>query len=280
MTKESSRGLSTSALARALDKTSKQMFAELAALGWIRREDDQWQLTAKGEFEKGKYHTSDKFGTYIVWPESVRQHPALVKFEARLLSHKDLADHFSYEPLMMQRLLAELGWMKPHLHGWQLTAAGKLQGGVQHEDQESGVPKVLWQKSVQTNALLEQRLEVALGKDSPEGIQGIRTLDGRIIENQGAALVANWLYLANIRFTTHMNIPELPGQQADFYLPDAGLYLEYWCDSLTAHQLAQKMARKNHYALHKSEVADLRPDDLSRLDKHLTKLLLQHEIAL
>ncbi len=280
MAKDSSRGLSTSALARALDKTSKQMFAELAALGWIRRDDDQWKLTAKGEFEKGKYHTSDKFGTYIVWPDSVSEHPALVKFEARLLSHTDLAEHCDYDPQMMPRLLAELGWMKPHLHGWQATAAGKLQGAVQHEDQDSGVPQVLWEKSLQSNQLLQQRLKIARGEDLCAGDEGVRTLDGRVLANQGEALIANWLYLANIRYTTYMIIPELPGQQADFYLPDAGLYLEFWCDSLNAHQLARKMARKNHYVAHKSEVADVRSDDLSRLDKHLTKLLLQHGIAL
>ncbi|WP_261844442.1 hypothetical protein [Aliamphritea ceti] len=281
MAKDSSRGVSTSALARALDKTSKQMFAELAALGWIRREDDQWQLTKKGEFEKGRYHNSDKFGTYIVWPDSVLEHPALVKFEARLLSHNDLADHFSYDATMMLRLFAELAWIKPHLHGWQVTAAGKLQGGSQHEDKDSGVPQVLWQKTLQTNSVLEQRLRVALGGDTTTDDQeAVRTLDGRWVADKGAALIANWLYLANIRFTTHMSIPELPDQYADFFLPEAGLYLEYWSESLTAHQLAQKMTRKNHYAAQQLNIADLRNDDLSHLDKHLTKLLLQQGIAL
>ena len=40
--------LSTSALAKALGKTTKQMFSELESMGWILRSQDSWQLTSKG----------------------------------------------------------------------------------------------------------------------------------------------------------------------------------------------------------------------------------------
>lgn len=281
MAKDAQRGLSTSALARELDKTSKQMFTELAALGWIRREDEHWKLTAKGEFEQGSYRASDKFGTYIVWPRSVLEHPALVKFASRHWLISDLAEHLQADVTLTERLLVEMGWIRAYLNGWQLTSAGKLQGGVQHEEQDSGTPQVLWEKSVQNNPVLQQRLALAKAEDS-RVVQhkGMLTLDGRLVANQGCAMIANWLYLANVRFAVHRPLPGSEEHLADFYLPDAGVFIEYWCDELNAAELAEKMTRKNYYASQLVDVMDLRSKDLQSLDKTLTRFLLKHGVVL
>ncbi|MEE2653555.1 MAG: hypothetical protein VYE54_12590, partial [Pseudomonadota bacterium] len=67
-------GLSTSALARQLELPVQQLFATLKDYGWIRKIDDGWALTAKGEFEGGRYVNSKRYGRYIVWPPAIIEH--------------------------------------------------------------------------------------------------------------------------------------------------------------------------------------------------------------
>ena len=61
--------LSTTALARKLDLPVQQLFAVLKDYGWIQRSSASWVLTPKGEFEGGTYHSSRRYGSYIVWSE-------------------------------------------------------------------------------------------------------------------------------------------------------------------------------------------------------------------
>src|SRR5690554_7736957 len=69
--KQSHKHLSTTALARAIEKDSKELFILLANSGWIVKVDNHWQLTEKGRFEGGTYANHPKYGEYIVWPESL-----------------------------------------------------------------------------------------------------------------------------------------------------------------------------------------------------------------
>ncbi len=51
----SDKHLSTTALAKSLNKESKELFILLAQGGWISKIDGHWQLTEKGKFEGGIY---------------------------------------------------------------------------------------------------------------------------------------------------------------------------------------------------------------------------------
>ena len=125
---ENSKQISTSALAKKLGKSTRQMFSDLEALGWIRRVDGQWQLTAKGEFEQGSFRNSERYGTYIVWPESVLLHRALVNPDDRLISASGIAKKSGLAVSRVNRLLAELGW--------RVTKQGQVVGAEQREDQQ------------------------------------------------------------------------------------------------------------------------------------------------
>ena len=74
--------LSTTALARKLGIPTQQLFATLKDYGWIQRHQDSWLLTNKGEFEGGSYADSKRYGRYIVWPESLVEHPMLSAIES------------------------------------------------------------------------------------------------------------------------------------------------------------------------------------------------------
>ena len=67
--------VSTSALAKLGEIPVQQLFSVLKDYTWIRKTDDGWALTAKGEFEGGSYVNSKRYGRYIVWPTSLLDHP-------------------------------------------------------------------------------------------------------------------------------------------------------------------------------------------------------------
>jgi hypothetical protein len=71
-TRDYSKDLSTTALAKALNKTTQEMFQQLVAMGLIVNNRDTWDLTPNGKAKGGLYKDGGaKIGRYIVWPETI-----------------------------------------------------------------------------------------------------------------------------------------------------------------------------------------------------------------
>ena len=68
---------STSNLAKKLGIPVRELFVLLKAQAWIKRGEDGWLLTNKGEFEGGRYVNSERYGRFIVWPVSFLDHPMI-----------------------------------------------------------------------------------------------------------------------------------------------------------------------------------------------------------
>lgn len=270
---EEVQSLSTSALAKKLGKTSRQMFAELEALGWIVRENEQWKLTAKGTFEGGDYRESKRFGTYVVWPTSVIQHRALVNPDSQLMSATALGKQLGYPAVQVNRIFNELGWIEPHIKGWRLTRIGTHAGGRQAEDARSGVPYVLWPDTVAEHPAL---LQVIASLRVPETTdEEICCLDGHRVTSAGMQQIDNWLYCAGIVHACGRRLPTEEEACCDFYIPAAHLYIEYWDGQGSAGYLAEKMRRKELYQRYDLRMIELSVDDLNEIDDVLARRLLK-----
>lgn len=270
---EEVQSLSTSALAKKLGKTSRQMFAELEALGWIIREDEQWKLTAKGTFEGGDYRESKRFGTYVIWPATVIQHRALVNPDSQLLSATALGKQLGFSAIQVNRVFNELGWIEPHIKGWRLTKIGTHVGGRQAEDARSGVPYVLWPESVAEHPALQQ---VVISLSAPETTdEKICCLDGHWVASAPMQQIDNWLYCAGVVHACGRRLPTDEEAYCDFYIPSAHLYIEYWDDQGSAGYLTQKMRRKELYQRYDLRMIELSADDLSEIDDVLARHLLK-----
>lgn len=273
MTNESNK-ISTSVLAKTLGKSSRQMFSELEALGWIRREQDQWQLTAKGEFEQGGYRDSDRYGRYIVWPESVAQHRALVNAEDQYTGAKGLGLKTGLAAPRINQLLAELGWIKPWLKGWQLTEAGVSQGGIQKEDSHTAIPYVSWPKTLTNNLLFKRTLkQFNLHLAEVEHRSGCVAMDGHLLRSEAEVKIDNWLYLAGIIHACDKSLPVADSARADFYLPQIRLFIEFWGSENDPSYLASKMRKKALYEASSLDVIELQEGDLKDLDEVLPRQL-------
>ena len=292
------RMLSSSALARQLELPARELFALLVEHGWINRDGDQWKLTAKGEFEGGRYRQSERFGRYIVWPPLVAGHRIFkVTGADTLLTTSQLAGRLGLSARQTCLLLLELGWIKKGVKGWLLTERGARLDGVQEEHADSGVPYVRWPATLVTNPVLNENLHVVHAYEHLDdgyerdmfveadaeihlhGGDGLRALDGHVLRNKAELMICHWLYMAEIVHAHRRKLPVEGDYRCDFYLPSLHLYIEYWGDESASGQLAGKLRKKAIYQREKLNLLELNSEDIHRLDEVLPKKLLRYGLA-
>ncbi|MFH1141249.1 MAG: hypothetical protein V1724_06235 [Chloroflexota bacterium] len=146
--------LSTSALAKALDKSSAGMFKQLAEMGLILRQGSTWDLTPDGKSKGGQYRGSKQYGRYIVWPVDLKAELDGSRPNAALLTATAIGKRFDIPATRANSILSELGWIKRGVKGWVVTELGGRYGGLQSEYKVSGVPYVHWPESIVSNKTL------------------------------------------------------------------------------------------------------------------------------
>ncbi len=279
--------LSTSALAKRLALPSQQLFVTLKDYGWIRKLEEGWALTSKGEFEGGEYVHSKRYGRYIVWPEELCEHPLFQALEDnRHVSATALGKRVGINAREVNRILAELGWIKHGFQGWELTPLGEQQDGVQLENESSGTFYVVWPQGVERNAILREQLQLtadifsgqssvtkpAVSDDlfAKAASQSYTALDGHQHSSLAHRQICHWLYMAGIAHACHRRLPVEEPLYVDFYLPAQQIYIECWNDEASA-ALSQRMARKDYYQQWDAAVIDIEKADLKQLDEVMTR---------
>lgn len=285
---DSASMISTSAIAKSLELPLQQLFSTLKDYEWIRKVDDGWALTAKGEFEGGEYRHSRKYGRYIVWPESVLEHPLLLGLESnRLLSAQVLGKRFGLTAREVNRVFGECGLLRRDFNGWQLTERGLVHGGIQYDADHSGMAYAMWPESVldwpplQRGLVYWQQLLQQLTQGAATDLFSSewRSPDGHLHTDAARLLVCHWLYMAGVNHALGRALP-LDGAEraADFYLPVCGLYLQIAGEGAGAAR--DELALRNLCEQHDIPLVILRGDDLPRLDEILTRALRRFGVAL
>lgn len=277
MTPRTEKHISTTALARALGKESKELFILLTSGGWIVKVDNHWQLTEKGKFEGGIYVTHPKYGEYIAWPESIYQHPLFMLLPEAPLTATNLGHKLDLPARLINLLLAERGWIKKHIRGWLLTPAGKQLGGQQQESEQSGIPFVTWPESLIDNPALVQAVAQIHGDPT---LGSLPTLDGRQINNNAERIITNWLYLAGVVHAQNYQL-FLAGQiiEVNFYVPEINLCIDYWPANARAANLATQLDKQASYKYHNIQFIELHDEDFPQLDEILARKLLHYGLA-
>ena len=278
--------LSTSALAKALQVPSSQLFGTLKDYGWIKKEGDGWTLSGKGEFEGGEYVHSKRYGRYIVWPFELTEHPLLQALEdTRYITATSLGKSCGLNAREVNRVMAELGWIKHGFQGWELTASGEQIGGTQLENESSGTFYVVWPQTLLQHAIFSGALAESArlfgGADKTTKIVddlfatdpaelGYGTLDGHRHSSESRAQICHWLYLAGLAHACQRRLPLEQEYVADFYIPAHQLYIECW-DQHSGAGLTAQLQRKEIYKQQGLDVIDVESADLARLDEVLTR---------
>ncbi len=289
--------LSRSALAEKLGVTLKELTQLLIESGWLVHNEKaekgkEWTLTAKGEFEGGIFRESKKFGQYIVWPESVLSHPAITGLTESLISATQIAKHFStssqvVSAKLVNKLLADLGWLSAFAKGWQVTEQGSQQGGVQDTYQETGVPYVMWSRALLDSPILVKHIRCYQGDLDLiphhvfDDVHYYQTLNGSFVHHLSELVIANTLYLANIPYAYQRDVSvnkEL-SLRANFYLPNfsfsnKAISIFFNDNNVQADRLAEQLRRSELIQTHKLPAIELNPSDIENIDQVLSKALI------
>ncbi|QIB67381.1 hypothetical protein [Kineobactrum salinum] len=298
MTTEEER-LSTTALARKLEIPVQQLFATLRDYGWILRHGDNWLLTPKGEYEGGSYRDSKRFGRYIVWPETLAQHPLLAAIESnQRISASQMRRYYPrLQPRQLNRALAELGLQQHSILGWELTDFGRRFGGQQSESDSTGAFYVSWPHEIVDHPVIHRELERLSGPETapvaaaaaqqgdppdlfaaaPATVAEPRDccgIDGHRTRSRLQATVCDWLYLAQQAHALYRALPVEEALQADFYLPAGSVYIDCWEETAPPAQLSARLRNKAVCKELGLRYLEIRAGDAGRLDEVLGRGLL------
>ncbi|SEH04423.1 DNA topoisomerase I [Candidatus Venteria ishoeyi] len=289
--------ISTTALAKKLGIASKALFAYLLESGLIEKADKVWQLTTKGKHKGGDYKESKQYGKYIVWPEDINieivpQSPDNTQIP--LVSTTTIGRQFELSPTKVNFILSELGWVKKGLKGWLITDQGKKQGGIQDEDNRSGVPYVRWPESITDAKSLKETVGHVKGtetvfspvtQDIKEEVSfrdkfeaKHRSADGHFVRSKAEMLIDNWLYMAEIVHAYERKLPIEEDVYSDFYIPTGKVYIEYWGYENDPKYLVRKQKKIALYMKYGFNLIELQDKDVQNLDDILPRLLLKYGV--
>lgn len=289
--------LSTSALAKRLKLPIQQLFVTLRDYGWIDRRGNAWALTAKGELHGGYYQDSQRFGRYIVWPESLLEHPLITAIESnQRITPGGMRRYYPHlNTRQINRTLAELGLQRSTRLGLELTALGRRFGGRQDHDEEHALAVVSWPHEIVDDPVVHRELNRLVGDGNPDPsadatatatdepsraaapvgdlfasppaaaskpIPVRRGLDGHEVSSLLQLRVCDWLYEAQLAHAHHRRLPVQEPLSADFYVPAAGLYIECWerevpTQALTRRLRAREVCRELGLAYLEVAAADI-----------------------
>jgi len=295
----SAEKVSTSALAKRRGVSVKAVFAELSQRGWIVRLNEQWELTNAGRQQGGEVVSSERFGQYIVWPDSLALDepdglPASTVLPAR--SHvtvSQLAEPLGISPAQLNTVLAELHWIKrAKPKGWELTHHGAFYGGLARETKDN-IPYVIWPDNLLEQPVLKHSVGVVAGElssilqldrtyhaDYPDFLRAEQqqaanflSLDGHAHRYLMTQRVDNWLYLAGINHAINRSLSFDMTLVSDFYLPDVGVYIECVDRSREADYLKFIDTKRQRYKKAGLTLIELSEADTQQLDAVLPRLL-------
>jgi hypothetical protein len=290
--------LSTTALAKKLDIPVQQLFAVLKDYGWIQRTQDSWALTPKGEYEGGSYQSSRRYGSYIVWPEQLLQHPLLQAIESnRRMTAASLCRYYPHlHAREVNRVLAELGLQHHSILGWELTRLGRDWGGMQEESNSSGAFHITWPDEFMENPVIHRELsrqstqsparvasgdvEQDLFAQANTGIDSNHALDGHQLGTPLQVAVCDWLYLARLAHAIHRALPTQELVYADFYVPAGGIYIDCWESDVPAGELSGKFRKRELYRALDLRHLEINASEGANLDEVLGRGLLSFGIRL
>lgn len=294
------RKISTSALARSLELPVKEMFLKLEQAGWIERDKDGWVLTGKGEAEGGEYTTHVQYGTYIVWPEQIaslspetEQRPV----DNSALTATQIGERNHLSGRQVNRMFAELGWIKRSGKSWVMTVSGERAGGRCLENPRNQRTYVCWPEQVLHNpsvvsSLKEMKADLshAIGLDDQADNEmslyrqqfpaRLRAADGHMLRSKTELMIDNWFYMAGVVHAYERRLPIAVEAYAEFYLPSGNVYLEYMGQDSDTDYRQRKTVKINLYKSHDLDVIALTDEQVRHLDVHLPRLLSEHGIRI
>ena len=290
--------ISTTALSKILEISSKELFDVLVNEKLIYHHDDKWNLTNKGQEFGGETIQSKNYGEYIVWPEDLNPFNLNKSERTELLNATKIGQEFNISSQRANLVFAEIGWTEKTIKGWSITGLGRKEGGVQFEH-PSGGTYVKWPKEILENKTLlrslnrndsgdinqnsvDQNIEPELEDFRKKYPAQYRTKDGHNVRSKAEALIDNALYDYGLAHAYERKLPIEESVLSDFYIPSKhggkAVYIEFWGLENDPKYKERKQVKIDLYKKYDLNLIELSDKHVENLDDHLPRMLLKYDI--
>jgi len=295
--KDNNSYYSRSTLATKLGVTLKELTHTLIEAGWLQHKSEGqqkkgkqkvWCLTNKGEFEGGIYRESQKFGQYIVWPQSILSHDVIKSLQETTISASSISASFDISAITLNKLFSDLGWIKAKDKGWNVTDRGAKHGGIQQASDETGIPYVVWLRRIIENTQLQSHIGAYKGQKSStpqrkiDGVSHFQLLSGLWVDNLSDLAIGNYLYICGITFSYQRTIALCDQSEVvvGFYLPSHAVAILVSRNNINPSELKQQVDQE--LLIEKSDLVNVRLSEaeVSEVEKILPKRLLAAGLSL
>ncbi len=289
-----SKLISTSALAKKLSITKRELDELLLAAKYIIRDGEKYKLTDLGIQNSGGLKNHAKYGEYIVWDENIDIPNKLITQGQDFYSSTKIASKYNLTAKKINMILSEIGFIKKFLKGWTITILGTQNGGIQKENTKNGIPYVEWNASIFENPTFVSIIKEVKGEASEATQKRIeesqdtnfrekfiakhRATDGHMVRSKAEMLIDNWLYMAEIVHAYERKLPIEEEVYCDFYIPTGKIYIEFWGLENDPKYLKRKEAKKAIYKKYDFKLIELTDEEVFNLDDILPKMLLKHGV--
>ena len=291
---EANKELSTTALAKELNKNAQDLFRQLFDMGLIVRNGDNWDLTANGKLKGGFYRDYDKYKKYIVWPKSIKEE--LVDYHSGtgkdLITSTIIGKHFEMSAPKINSILSELGLIEKSIKGHKITNLGKRLGGIHSQHKTTGASYVRWPESIKDNKIIISSINEVKGniptfiQETSNNINAgeiefrekfkptFRATDGHMVRSKSEMLIDNELYRFELAHAYERKLPIEEDVYCDFYIPTGKVYIEYWGYDEDSKYISRKEEKLKIYKKYDFRLIQLTEKEVQNLDDNLPRLLL------
>jgi hypothetical protein len=217
----------------------------------------------------------------------------------KYLNPTAIGEHFNVSSQRMNLVLSELGWIEKDLAGWTITTLGKVFDGKQFEHETSGKKYVLWPNEIlknkhlltalkepnqnHTSELILEPTTKTIGKNTTNSFREkfpptLRTKDGHMVRSRAEVIIDNALYDYKLSHAYERKLPIEEDLYSDFFINTENVYIEFWGMEEDPKYAERKKTKIEIYKKYDFKLIELNDSDISNLDDHLPKKLLQFGI--
>jgi hypothetical protein len=154
-------------------------------------------------------------------------------------------------------------------------------------ESSSGIPYVVWDKSLLQNKSLIKSIKELKGENTVEAESSssssdefrqkfpakYRTQDGHRVRSRAEVMIDDYLYLKNIAHAYERRLPIDEEVLCDFFIPEGRVYIEFWGLEENEKYLARKKKKLEIYAAEGLQLIELNDKDIESLDDVLPRKL-------
>jgi hypothetical protein len=299
--------ISSTKLAKALNSTLKEVQSCLINQKLVFHKNKEWILTKKGKEYGGEMFFSKRYGDFIIWPPDLNPMEISSSTRTELINATKIGESLKQTSRRINRVLAELNWIKGAIKGWNITSTGRKIGGVEYEH-DSGTTYILWPEHIIRNETLigsfsdqsdidelidlKDNIDSTNASDKPHNTRDkwptkYRTKDGHRVRSRGEQMIDDYLYECGIVHAYEREVKNIDKKMlCDFYIPakkggeGEAVYIEYWGKEEKddeEYDLNRKR-KKNTYLENDINLIELENEHIFSLDDHLPRKLLKFKI--